>query len=133
MNSKRELGRQQSPFGKYLTELRERNKLSKAAAARELTLGSRQQLFHYESGRTLPSVPILIKISQLYKRPPEEVLERAFWPQLVLLPLITIIEPNQIPPNFIEELEKGLYEAERRKLTQYIEKLLRKRPAMARR
>lgn len=114
-------------LGKYLTELREgRTRFTQAQAARQLGL-SRQQLHHYESGRTTPPDPLLIKIAQLYHVHPDEVLRKAYWPQLVLLPLVAIIEPTQLSEHLIEELEMGLEDTERQQLTHYIEELLRKR------
>jgi len=111
-------------FGEYLTSLRKRRtSLNQSQAAQRLGL-SRQHLRHYEEGRTIPPDPLLIKIAQLYHVPPDEVLRKAYWPQLVLLPLVAIVEPLELPEHLIEELEKGLDEAERQQLTQYIEELL---------
>jgi len=111
-------------FGAYLVKLRKQQKLSRAKAARQLKLKTRQQLYNYEIGRTLPSGSLLTKLAQLYHEPPNKVLEMAYWPQLILLPLIAVIDPGQLPKDFIEELEKGLDDEERRKITQYIDKLL---------
>lgn len=114
-------------FGAYLRTLRKQNNLSMAEAARRLGLKNRQRLWHYESGRTVPSGPLLIKLAQLYKVRPDEVLKRAYWPQLILLPLISIINPEQLPEDLVEKLvEDGLKEEGRRDLTQQIEKLLRR-------
>jgi transcriptional regulator with XRE-family HTH domain len=128
MSPKRNLQRNRTEFGTYLTDLREkRAKLSTAAAARELGFKDRQQLDHYETGRTKPSDSILIKIARLYRVPPDEVLRRAHWPQLVLLPLVSIIDPEQLTNDLIKEIENGLDRAERQKLTQYIAELFRER------
>lgn len=116
--------RPSNELGTYLKRLRKENNLSMAEAARKLGLKYRQQLYYYEVGRTLPSGSLLTKLAQLYHVAPDEVLERAYWPQLVLLPLIAVIEPGQLSRDLIKELEKGLDDGERRDVTQYIERLL---------
>lgn len=128
--SKRFLRREPSAdFGQYLRELRvENTKLKKAEAARQLGL-SPQQLHYYEKGRTSPPDPVLIKLARLYHVPPDQVLRRAYWPQLILLPLVSILDPDQLSSALIEALEKGLEASERRELTQFIEDLLRRRLA----
>jgi transcriptional regulator with XRE-family HTH domain len=114
-------------FGAYLKRLREDyTEYIQAEAARQLEI-SRQELSYYEKGARMPSYPMLLRIARLYHRPTAEVLETAYWPQLVLLPLIAIIDPGQLPRDLIEELEKGLQDGERRKITQHIKKLLRRR------
>ena len=75
----------------------------------------------------MPPDSLLMNIAHIYHVATGEILERAYWPQLILLPLIAIINPEQLPKDLIEELEKGLKEEERRKITQYIEKLLLRR------
>ena len=128
MSPKRNPQRKRTKFGEYLKDLREqKTKLSTAAAARELGFKDRQQLDHYETGRTKPSDSILIKIARLYGVPPDNVLRRAHWPQLILLPLVSIIDPEQLSNDIIEEIEKGLERAERQELTHYIEELLHRR------
>lgn len=87
----------------------------------------RQELNYYEKGDRAPSDSLLMNLAHLYHIPTAEVLERAYWPQLVLLPLIAIIDPEQLPRDLIEELEKGLDAEERQELTQYIEELLLRR------
>ena len=114
-------------FGDYLRGLREQNTtLSQADAAREVGLSP--ELYNgVEQGKKVARDLILIQLARLYHVPPDEVLKRAYWPQLVLLPLIAIIEPEQLPTDFIEKLEKGLEQEERIEITLHIEKLLRKR------
>ena len=126
--SKRYLKRRPSAqFGAYLKELRgNRTSFSQAEAARRLGL-RRQELNYYEKGDRAPSDSLLMNLAHLYHIPTAEVLERAYWPQLVLLPLIAIIDPEQLPRDLIEELEKGLDAEERQELTQYIEELLLRR------
>ncbi|GAH49266.1 unnamed protein product [marine sediment metagenome] len=75
----------------------------------------------------MPSYPLLIRLAHLYHVPTAEVLETAYWPQLVLIPLIAIIDPEHISKDLIKELEKGLEEKERSEITRHIEKLLVKR------
>lgn len=104
--------------------------LGQAEAARRLRLKNRQQLWNYEHNRTLPSAPILIEIAKLYNEPPEDFLARAYWPQLVLLPLVSIMNPEILSKDIIKELEKGLEEKERLELTSFIKKLLSKRIAV---
>lgn len=117
-------------FGEYLRNLREQNtELTQAEAARQLSL-SRHQLNQYESGTRVPPDGLLVRIAHVYRFPTGEVLERAYWPQLVLLPLIAIIDPDQLNRDLIEELQKGLDEAERQELTKRVEELLRRRPKL---
>lgn len=128
ISSKSYSKRKPSPeFGAYLKRLREHNTdYIQAEAARQLEI-SRQELNFYEKGTRVPSYPLLLRIAHLYHRPTAEVLERAYWPQLVLLPLIAIVDPEQLSRDLIEELEKGLQDDERRKITKHIKKLLRGR------
>ncbi|MBA7656213.1 hypothetical protein ES703_64128 [subsurface metagenome] len=115
-------------FGDYLRGLREQNgKLSQAEAARRVGLRP-EQLNYLEQGIRAPNETLpLIKLAQLYHVAPDEILRRAYWPQLLLLPLISIIEPEKLTSDLIEELQKGLEIEERRELTQHIEELLSKR------
>ena len=126
--SKRQLKRQPSvQFGVYLTGLREdKTSLSQAEAARRLGL-SPQELNYYEKGTRVPSDPLLINLAHLYHVPTAEVLGRAYWPQLILLPLIAIIDPRQLSRDLIEEVEKGLEEEERKEITRHIEEVLLRR------
>lgn len=128
MSPKRDPQRKRTKFGAYLMNLRQhRTKLSTAAAARELGFKNRQQLDHYETGRVKPSDSILIKIARLYRVSPDEVLRMAHWPQLILLPLVSIIDPEQLSDDLIEEIERGFEKAERQKLTRYFKELLNRR------
>lgn len=128
MSPKRNPNRLRTKFGAYLVNLRIQNTgLSTSAASLRLGLRGRQQLDHYEIGRTVPSLLILIRLAELYKVPREEVIARAYWPQLILLPITALIEPDQLPDDLVEEIEKGLEESERRELTEFIESLLRRR------
>lgn len=123
-NSKRQPS---GKFGAYLRRLREHNtEFNQAEAAGLLSL-TRQELNYYEIGTRVPSDPLLIRLAHLYHVATAEVLERAYWPQLVLLPLIAIIDPEQLSKDLIEELEKGLKEQERKEITQHIEELLQRR------
>lgn len=128
MSPKKNPQRKRTGFGAYLKSLREeKSKLGTAAAAKELGFKERQQLDNYETGRTMPSDSILIRIAQLYRVHPDEVLRRAHWPQLILIPLVSIIDPEQFTRGLIEEVEKGFEKAERQELTVYIKRLLRER------
>ena len=119
--------RPSAQFGAYLRELREnRTSFNLSEAARKLGL-KRQGLFNYEKGKRMPSDSLLMNLAHLYRIATGEVLEKAYWPQLILLPLIAIIDPEQLPRDFIEELEKGLEEEERREITRHIEELLLRR------
>lgn len=130
--SKRRAKRQPSArFGAYLKELREnKTPFSQAEVARRLGLSSRQELNNYEKGTRMPSDSLLINLAHSYHVPTAEVLERAYWPQLILLPLIAIVDPEQLSRDLIEELEKGLKEMERREITQHIKELLSRRTAV---
>lgn len=114
--------------------LRENNtKLSQAKAARLADI-SPAQLNYIEQGQRAPNEVLpLIKLAQLYHVSPDEVLGRAYWPQLILIPLVSIIDPEQITDDLIEEIEKGFEQVEREKLTQFIEVLLRERVAAGKR
>lgn len=115
-------------FGEYLSWLREHNtELNQAEAARSLDLKNRQELNFYEKGTRVPPHHLLVRLANLYHVATAEVLERAYWPQLVLLPLIAIIDPEQLSKDLIEELEKGLKEQERKEITRHIEDLLQRR------
>jgi transcriptional regulator with XRE-family HTH domain len=120
-------------FGAYLKRLRENNTdYIQAEAARQLDI-SRQELNFYEKGTRVPSYPLLLRIAHLYHRPTAEVLERAYWPQLVLLPLIAIVDPGQLSRGLIEELERGLRDDEKREITKLVKRLLRGRVVTTRR
>jgi transcriptional regulator with XRE-family HTH domain len=131
MSPKKNPQRERTEFGVYLTRLRmEKTNLSTAKAAEELGLKNRQQLDHYETGRTMPPDSILIKMAQLYRVNPDEVLRKAHWPQLILIPLVSIIDPEQFTKDLIEEVEKGFEKAEREEVTRFIRDLLGRRMAV---
>jgi len=122
----------QKRFGEYLVRLREDAGFTQAEAATRLGL-SRQQLNYFEKGTRSPSDALLVKFARVYHIATAEVQERAYWPQLVLLPLIAIVDPEQLTKDFIEELEKGLEDAERDELTKHVKELLQKRLPVANR
>jgi hypothetical protein len=130
MSPKRNPDRKRSKFGIYLMNLRLSRSLGGASAARELKFKNRQQLDAYETGKVKPSDSVLIEMAKLYHVSPDVVLREAHWPQLVLLPLVSIIDPEQLSSEIIHEIEKGLEKIERQELTHYIEELLHKRPAI---
>lgn len=115
-------------FGKYLAQLRKANtNLSQAKAARQIGL-SPEQLNYYERGERAPHDATLIRLAQLYHISPEVVLAEAHWPQLVFLPLIAIIDPEQLSSlDYVKEIERGLEEKERKEITEHINNLLKKR------
>lgn len=114
-------------LGAYLRWLRQENtEWNQAEAAKQLGM-TRQELNYYEKGTRRPSDPLLTRLAHLYHVATAEVLERAYWPQLVLLPLIAIVDPEQLSRSLIEELEKGLKEGERKEITRHIDKILRRR------
>ena len=116
-------------FGEHLQRLRQNNTdFRQAEAARRLNI-SRQELSYYEKDIRMPSDALLMNIAHLYHVATAELLETAYWPQLILLPLIALIEPEQLSRDLIEEIERGLKENERKVLTIYIKKLLRRRVA----
>ncbi len=118
-------------FGSYLRRLREENtELNQAKAAIDLGLKNRQELNQYENGKRMPPNSLLIRLAHLYHKPTAEVLERAYWPQLILLPLIAIVDPDRLSRDYIDELEKGLKDHERREITKHIEELLSRRVEM---
>ena len=119
-------------FGKYIKDIRvHRARLSGAEAARSLRLKDRQRLYNYENGRTLPSTVVLIKMAQVYNVKPEEIIERAYWPQLVFLPLVSIVNYEELSLAIIEAMEKGLEEEKRKKITQFIINLFEKHMAVS--
>ncbi|MCX6008401.1 MAG: helix-turn-helix transcriptional regulator [Chloroflexi bacterium] len=114
-------------FGRYLRQLREqRTELSQSETAKQLGI-TRQELNYYENGTRTPKDPLLLRLAHLYHVATAEIMEKAYWPQLVLLPLIAIINPEQLSKDYIDEIEKGLQEDERRKITKFIEDLIRQR------
>ena len=114
-------------FGEYLRGLREHNTgFNQTEAARLLEL-KKQELNYYEKGTRVPPHHVLVRLAKLYHVATAEVLERAYWPQLVLLPLTAIIDPDQISKDLIEELEEGLEDQERKEITRHIEVLLQRR------
>lgn len=128
MSPKKNPHRKRTEFGAYLTGLRkERAKLSAAQAARDLEFNNRQRLYNYEIGPTIPPDSVLIKMARLYRVAPDEILRRAHWPQLIILPLVSIIDPEQLTKDIIQEIEQGLQRAERQKLTQYIAEIIQER------
>lgn len=118
-------------FGRYLQGLRQDyTELNQSEAAERLGLKNKQELNQYENGWRMPPDSLLVRLAHLYHKPTAEVLERAYWPQLILLPLIAIIDPEKLPRDFIDEIEKGLKHSERIEITQHIEVLLRRRVAL---
>jgi len=124
--ARRSYGRKPSPeFGAYLQKWRKDANLNQDEAARRLGIESKNPgayLSQIEHGdKPLPDAALL-KIPQAYDVPPEEVLRRAYWPQLTLFLLTAIMEPTELPKaieEYLEELENALDEEELRELTRY--------------
>ncbi|GAH18621.1 unnamed protein product, partial [marine sediment metagenome] len=108
--------------------LREQNtQFSQAEAARLVGLKP-AQLNYLEQGNRAPNETLpLIQLAQLYHVAPDEILRRAYWPQLILLPLVSILDLEELSNDLIEEIENGFERAERQELTHHIEELLRRR------
>ena len=133
MSPKKNPDRKRTCFGAYITGLREeKTTLSVAKAAEALELNSRQRLDNWEVGPGIPPDSILIKMAQLYGVAPEEMIRRAYWPQLVLLPLISILDPQQLTEEVIREIEQGLRTAERQKLSRFITGIIQERKSASR-
>lgn len=112
-------------FGLYLRGLREDRGLTqtKIGCAIGITGG---EVSLIESGQRPISDESLIRLAEKYGVLLGEMLRKKYWPQLILLPLISIINPEQLPKDLVEELVKGgLKEEGRREITQQLEKLLR--------
>lgn len=128
---RRHYGRKPSTeFGAYLKQWRGEAQLTLEEAASKLGLKCKKPaayLSQIERGHKPIPDAVLVNVARVYHVSPDKVLGKAYWPQLILLPLIAVIDPGQLPKDFIEELEKGLDDEERRKITQYIDKLLRGR------
>jgi len=127
MSHKRNPKRERTLLGQYLMALRKKKTgMNCSQAAKQLGFKNRQNLDNYETD-VQPPDSILIKIARLYRVPPDEVLRKAHWPQLILVPIVSIIDPERLPDNFIKEIERGLNEKERAELTRCIQSLLRDR------
>lgn len=128
MSLKKNRQRQQAKFGAYITDLRIKVHMGMAEAAKELGFRDRQRLANYERGRTIPRYPTLLKIAQLYKVPLDEIVRKAYWPQLILLPIDFLVNVDKLSSeDFIMQIENGLHKAEREELTQVIEEILHRR------
>lgn len=122
-------------FGEWLKTWREARHLTQEEAAPLLAIPGKNPAAHLsliESGeRALPD-DALPKVSEVYDIHPDEVLRRAYWPQLVLLPLIAIVDMRQVTKDIIDAMEKGFRDAERQELTRHIKKILNRRNALTR-
>jgi len=134
MAGKKKLDRQRSSFGKYLLGLRTKAELGPTEAYKKLGLKGRHILDDYEIGKVTPRYPTLLRMSQVYHAPLDDILRKAYWPQLILLPLDFFINLDQLDPltteNLITQIEEGLSEFERKELTKFVEGLLCKRGAV---
>lgn len=127
MGSRRKhYGREASQeFGTHLTNWRKNAKLKLKEAAYLLGLGGKSPgcyLSQIEHGRKPIPEAALLNVPRVYNVPAEEVLRRAYWPQLCLSLLTAIMEPTALPrgiEDYLEELERELEEQEKRELTRY--------------
>ncbi len=126
-------------FGGYLRKWRDAMSLTLDEAAPRLGLESKNPgayLSMIERGkRAIPEVALL-KVPRVYHRSPEEVLRRAYSPQLSLSLLTAIMEPTALPKaveDYLEELEKQLEEEDKKELTRYAALLILKRHITAER
>jgi len=123
-------GKSSEYFGGYLRWWREAKGLSQDDAAPMLGIALKNagaNLSLIEQGKRPFSTDMLLKLSDAYDVPIDEVLRRAYWPQMILLPLVAIIDPKQLSKDLIEEIEKGFRENERQSLTLHIKELLSER------
>lgn len=131
MSGKKNINRERTYFGRYILELRENAGLDPKEVLKKLGLRYRYLLDDLETGRKNPTYPILLKMAHLYNVPLDVILRKAYWPQLILLPLDLLIDLEQLDrlssEDLIVQIEKGLSESEREELTQFIEDLLCKR------
>lgn len=126
-------------FGGYLKKWREDMKLSKAEAARQLQISSKKPgsyLGMIEKGdRAIPDIP-LSNVPRVYCVTPEEVIRRAYSPQLPLPFLTAIMAPTELPKaveDFLKEFEKQLEEEDKTELTRYAAFLLLRRHLVSKR
>lgn len=133
-SKRRNYGRQASKdFGVQLRKWREDAHLTLDQAAPLLGLQCKHPegyLSQIETGnKPIPEIALL-NVPAVYRVPAEEVLRRAYWPQLPLSLLTAIMEPNELPKgieDYLEDLEKELEETEKRELTRYAAFLLLRR------
>lgn len=127
-DKRRHYGRKPSTeFGDCLKQWRDEAQLTLEEAASKLGFKCKKPeayLSQIERGHKPIPDEVLVNVARVYHVSPDKVLGKAYWPQLILLPLIAIVDPEQLPKDHIEELQKGLKEEERREITQRIEKLL---------
>ena len=125
---RRHYGRKPSTeFGTDLKQWRDEAQLTLEEAASNLGLKCKKPaayLSQIERGHKPIPDAVLVNVARVYHVSPDKVLGKAYWPQLILLPLVSIVDPDQLTKGLIQKLEKGLDDKERRDITQYIEKLL---------
>jgi transcriptional regulator with XRE-family HTH domain len=124
-------------FGDYLRKWREDASLTLEQAAPLLGLECKRAegyLSQIETGKKAIPEAVLLNVPRVYKVPAEEVLRRAYWPQMYLSLLTAIMEPTELPKSiedFLEDIEKRLEEKEKRELTRYAALLLLRREIAA--
>ena len=130
----RHYGRKASKqFGECLKKWRDEADLTLEEAAQRLGIECKSPggyLSQIETGKKPIPEAALLNVPKVFKVPAEEVLRRAYWPQLHLSLLTAIMEPTELPKgieDYLEDLEKELEETEKRELTRYAAFLLLRR------
>jgi transcriptional regulator with XRE-family HTH domain len=139
-NKRRCYGRKASAdFGDDLRKWREAANLTQEEAAPLLGLGGKSPaayLSQIEKGHKAIPEEALLNVPKVYNQPAEEILRRAYWPQLYLSLLTAIMEPTALPKgieDYLKEIEDELEEKERRELARYAAFLiLQRKPTVTR-
>lgn len=112
-------------FGAYLRKWREDVPLILDNAALKLGIKSKNPGAHLsmiERGdRAIPDAALL-NVPRVYGVPAEEVLRRAYWPQLHLSLLTAIMAPTELPKaieDYLKDLEEELEDDDKMELTRY--------------
>jgi len=119
-------------FGSRLRDMRKNRSLTLGKVAGVLETSSGRLAMVEKGDRPMPD-EWLEPLAHEYGVQLEDLVRMKYWPQLILLPLIAIVNTDQLSRDIIEALEKGLEEGERRELTQFIEELLGGRSGLKRR
>ena len=120
-------------FGAHLKRWREDASLIQNEAALRIGLQCKNPgayLSQIELGHKAMPESALLNVPEVYGVSPEEVLRRAYTPQLPLFLLTAIMEPASLPKaieDYLGEIEKQLEEDEMKELTRYAALLLLRR------
>ncbi len=111
---------QQTAFGLYLKVLRKRRRLKQKNVASELGIKP-ESLSMIERGKRKAPDELLLRLTEKYQVPLEELLLNKYWPQL---PLLTgIMRPSKL----VKDLQKELHPEDMQEVTRYIAFLLLRR------